>query len=181
MTRETGCCARSARASRRAVRAADTAGRLGGDEFIVLCPQLSSDDELILVAERLLTALSAPVRLPSSTVDLTISIGITTGDRNSEPGELLRCADVAMYEAKRKGRRRWERYSEALDLGAYERLEIDSILADALRQGWFEMHYQPIVELASRSLVGVEALLRIRHPERGLLMPGPVHQSARAR
>jgi diguanylate cyclase (GGDEF)-like protein/PAS domain S-box-containing protein len=153
------------------VRAADTAGRLGGDEFIVVCPQLSSDDELIRVAERLLVALSAPVLLPSATVDLTISIGITTGDRHSEPGELIRCADVAMYEAKRKGRKRWERYSEALDLGAYERLEIDSILADALRQGWFELHCQPIVDLASRLPVGVEALLRIRHPKRGLLMP----------
>ena len=76
-----------------------------------------------------------------------------------------------MYEAKRLGRRRWQRYSEALDRSENERLEVESTLARALHQGWFELHYQPIVDLARDTTVGVEALLRIRHPERGLLTP----------
>jgi diguanylate cyclase (GGDEF)-like protein/PAS domain S-box-containing protein len=154
------------------VRAADTPGRLGGDEFVVVCPQLSSDSELVLVADRLLAVLAAPLHLPSSaTLDVTVSMGITIGDRHSEPDELVRRADVAMYEAKRLGRRRWQRYTAALDRSENERLEVDSMLACALHEGWFELHYQPIVDLAHNAPVGVEALLRIQHPERGLITP----------
>jgi diguanylate cyclase (GGDEF)-like protein len=154
------------------MRAADTPGRLGGDEFMVVCPQLSSDDELSFIADRLLTALSAPVHLPdATTIDVAVSIGITTGDRSSKPEELVRRADAAMYEAKRQGRHCWRRYTEALDRSAREHLAAESLLAEALRGDLFVMHYQPIQDLRSASTVGVEALVRIQHPERGLLGP----------
>jgi diguanylate cyclase (GGDEF)-like protein/PAS domain S-box-containing protein len=154
------------------VRAADTPGRLGGDEFIVVCPHLSSDSELTLVADRLMSVLAAPLHLPNlATLDITASMGITTGDRSSSPDELVRRADVAMYEAKRKGRRRWHLYSQALDHSENERIQVESLLSGALREGWFELHYQPIVDLAQGTPVGVEALLRIRHPDSGLLSP----------
>ncbi len=154
------------------MRSADTPGRLGGDEFIAVCPQLSSDDELAAIADRLLGDLSAPLHLPHlARLDITVSIGITTGDRNSDPDELVRRADVAMYEAKRQGRRRWSRYTEALDRSAHERLAVEALLADALRHDWFTLHFQPILALSSGATVGVEALLRIQHPDRGLLGP----------
>ncbi len=154
------------------IRSADTPGRLGGDEFIVVCPHLSSDEELNSVAERLLLAVCAPVHLPdATTIDVAATIGLATGDRNSTPEELVRRADVAMYEAKRQGRRRWHGYSAALDLSAQERLAGEVLLGEALQNGWFLLHYQPIVELLTGAMVGVEALLRIQHPERGLLAP----------
>ncbi len=150
------------------MRSADTPGRLGGDEFIVVCPQLLSDDELSAIADRLLADLSAPLHLPNlATLDIAVSIGITTGDRNSEPDELVRRADVAMYEAKRQGRRRWYRYTEALDRSAHERLVVEALLADALRHDWFTLHFQPILDLTTGAAVGVEALLRIQHPDPG--------------
>jgi diguanylate cyclase (GGDEF)-like protein/PAS domain S-box-containing protein len=154
------------------MRSGDTPGRLGGDEFIVVCPQLASDNELTTIADRLLQAVCAPVQLPNlTTVDVAASIGIATGDRNSTPEELVRRADVAMYEAKRQGRRRWHSYTEALDYTTQQRLAVDVMLVEALQEHWFLLHYQPIVDLQARTVTGVEALLRIQHPERGLLAP----------
>jgi diguanylate cyclase (GGDEF)-like protein/PAS domain S-box-containing protein len=154
------------------MRSADTPGRLGGDEFIVVCPQLASDTELTAIANRLLQAACAPVQLPDSTsVDVAASIGIATGDRNSTPEEVVRRADAAMYEAKRQGRRRWYAYTETLEYHGQEGLAVDLMLLEALEQHWFVLHYQPIVDLQARTVIGVEALLRIQHPERGLLAP----------
>jgi diguanylate cyclase (GGDEF)-like protein/PAS domain S-box-containing protein len=154
------------------MRAADTPGRVGGDEFIVICPELSSVNELVAIADRLLEAVSMPVSLPNGpTIDVTVSIGLATGDRGSAPEELIRRADVAMYEAKRQGRHRRYRYSPGLDHSARSRRTVESLLGDALERGWFLLHYQPIVELLTGDVVGVEALLRIQHPEQGLLGP----------
>jgi diguanylate cyclase (GGDEF)-like protein/PAS domain S-box-containing protein len=154
------------------MRSADTTGRLGGDEFIVVCPNLASDNELSSIADRLLSAVCVPVPLPdASDVDVAASIGIATGDRHRTPDELVRRADVAMYEAKRLGRRRWHAYTDALDRTAQQRLGVEVMLVEALMQGWFVQRYQPIVDLQARTVVGVEALLRIQHPERGLLHP----------
>ncbi len=97
------------------VRAGDTAGRIGGDEFIVVCPNLIGSNELAGIATRLHNVQSEAIGLHEGSVEVGISIGVAIGDRDTRPEELLRRADVAMYEAKRQGRRRWEAYSPLLD------------------------------------------------------------------
>jgi diguanylate cyclase (GGDEF)-like protein/PAS domain S-box-containing protein len=155
---------------RAGMRAADTPGRIGGDEFIVVCPQLSGDEELTGIAGRLMEAVSAPVSLANGpSIDVAVSIGLAAGTRNDTPEELVRRADVAMYEAKRQGRRRWHSYSPALDQGTKERLAVELLLRDALEHDWFRLYYQPIIDLSTNDAVSFEALLRIQHPGEGLL------------
>ena len=153
------------------VRAGDTAGRIGGDEFIVVCPNLVGSSELAGIASRLHSVQSEAIALHASSVQVGISIGVAIGDRGTLPDELLRRADVAMYEAKRQGRRRWEAYTPALERVAQKEDAAEVLLRSALEHGWLRLHYQPIVDLASGAIVGVEALLRMLHPERGLLTP----------
>ncbi len=155
------------------IRAADTAGRLGGDEFIVVCPNLSSAEELATISERLLRTLTLGVALGDAPpLEVGVSIGAAIGDRNTGPDELLRRADVAMYEAKRRGRHRWHAYAPVLDEASQQRLAAEALLYGALHGDWFRLHYQPIVDLHTGETVSAEALLRIAHPKRGLLLPG---------
>jgi len=155
-----------------AVRAADTPGRLGGDEFVVVCPDLSTADELGVIATRLLKALTPTVHLEDSPpIGLGISMGLATGHHDIAPDELIRQADLALYEAKRLGRHRWHAYSPSLDSNVKHRAATDSLLRSAMEKSWFRLHYQPIVDLRTDSVVGVEALLRIKHPEQGLIGP----------
>ncbi len=154
------------------VRAADTAGRLGGDEFIVVSPGLTDAGELAAIASRLLQYLSVTAALPGGlSVDLGVSIGSAIGDRQTSPDELVRRADVAMYEAKRRGRGRVYAYSQVLDESSRRRLQVEDLIRGALERDWFTLLYQPIVDLGTGAPVSVEALLRINHPEHGMLLP----------
>jgi diguanylate cyclase (GGDEF)-like protein len=155
------------------VREVDALGRLGGDEFIVLVGDLSPDTAPTLVAERLLEALKQPFKLGSdgdTTVTIGASIGIAVGD-SSSGGTLLRDADIAMYRAKLEGRNRYALYESAMQDAVQERMELEMDLRNALAKGEFFLAYQPTLDLARMRPTGVEALIRWRHPERGVVQP----------
>jgi diguanylate cyclase (GGDEF)-like protein/PAS domain S-box-containing protein len=155
-----------------AMRPPDTVARLGGDEFVVVCSGLADEADGIGIADRLLDAISQPVTLAGRAVVVSPSIGVAfTRSADDDPVELLRRADTAMYRAKGRGRACYELYDESLRKQANARVEMESELRDALVHGRFRLHYQPIINLEQGHIVGVEALLRLQHPTRGLLAP----------
>ncbi|HEX2389208.1 MAG TPA: EAL domain-containing protein [Solirubrobacterales bacterium] len=155
-----------------AVRAEDTVARLGGDEFAIICPGLNGVRDVITIAEKLAAAVARPFILSSGERFVTASIGIAVGMRAGDtPETMLRDADVAMYRAKSEGPGRYELFDDAMRAQAMERLRIETELRLALDRGELEVHYQPIVEIDSGLVDAVEALVRWRHPTRGLLGP----------
>ena len=154
------------------LRPGDTASRLGGDEFTVLLEDLGAVGDAVAVAEDLLAALANPVFLDDRAIHVTASVGIAfSDDDEGEATELVRRADVAMYRAKRRGRGRFAIYSPVLDPGRGAPLDLEAELRRALERNEFRVYYEPLVELATGRIVGVEALVRWRHPKRGLLSP----------
>jgi diguanylate cyclase (GGDEF)-like protein/PAS domain S-box-containing protein len=160
-----------ARRLRRSLRPADTVARLGGDEFAVLL-EGENVDSASIVAERAVRAIEEPIRLGDRDVTVHVSAGIELGDsRKHSAGDLLRNADVAMYVAKGKGKARFEVFDSSMHAAAVQRLEIRADLQRALIDGEFVVHYQPIVGLQENGIVGMEALVRWWHPQRGLVAP----------
>jgi diguanylate cyclase (GGDEF)-like protein len=156
---------------RRTVRDSDTAARLGGDEFIVLMESVDLDVGPELLAERLLDVLRLPYEIEAHgerQLSLTASIGLASGRRDSAD-ELLRDADVALYEAKAAGRDRCVVFESRMQTAIQDRLTLEMDLSEALEGNQLHLVYQPIFELAGEHLVAVEALLRWRHPLRGLV------------
>jgi diguanylate cyclase (GGDEF)-like protein/PAS domain S-box-containing protein len=158
---------------RACLRGGDTAARLGGDEFVILLENLASPEIATSLARRTLDALSRPIVLNSHEVFVGASVGlaVTTGADAIEPDELLRRADLAMYEAKKQGAGRIAQFDLEMAGRSLERLELDADLRRALDREEFCLYYQPIVELPSGRINGVEALLRWCHPQRGLIPP----------
>lgn len=163
---------RAARRLAAAARAGDTVARVGGDEFVVLAPNVSTLDDAQELAERLLSAVRAPMTVGGRAMSLTMSAGVTVSRPGVGAQQLLGESDAAMYEAKRRGRGRVERYADALSARAHRHLELDQALREAMRTGQFVVHYQPVIDLGSGTVVAVEALVRWNHPSRGLLAPG---------
>lgn len=160
---------------RAAVRPGDVVGRFGGDEFVVLCEQVDDEAGARLIAERLAAAFARPFRAGGDDHMLGVSIGIALTDRAEDGDALLRDADTAMYRAKEAGRSRIELFDTGMRAWAVGRLQTEAGLRRALAgTGEIEVHYQPIVSTATAgaSVAAVEALVRWRHPERGLLAPG---------
>ncbi len=154
------------------MRASDTLARFGGDEFTVLCPEICTEEEAFAVARRLVGAMADPIVLPSGEIFVSLSVGIALSIGGSESGAmLLRNADVAMYQAKDHGPARIELYREANQSHVVSRLRTSNELHRALERNELELHYQPIVDIQSETLVGMEALVRWQHPTRGLLSP----------
>jgi len=151
-----------------ALRPGDTIARLGGDEFAVLFEEAGAAVSAADVAERVIAALQEPFDLDGREVFVTASIGIGVGE---DAEELLRSADVAMYRAKASGKAQYVVYAPKMDDDLVGRLELVADLRRACVEDEFVLHYQPIVELESRRIVGVEALVRWRHRTRGLLQP----------
>ncbi len=145
--------------------------RLGGDEFAVLLAGLGAGGEATRTAERIIRALDAPFRLGGRDVVTATSIGIAVGGAGHVAADLLRDADVALYGAKARGRGRYAVFDATMNVRALERLELEADLRRALRRGEFEVYYQPKVDLATGRLAGLEALVRWRHPVRGVVGP----------
>jgi diguanylate cyclase (GGDEF)-like protein/PAS domain S-box-containing protein len=156
----------------RALRAGDTAGRFGGDEFIVVCDEVTDEREAVIVAERLQHSVSTPLQVGERTLTPTVSVGIAiSGSPDGDPLALLRDADIATYRAKDRGRNRWDLVDGALRERAMERLDIEHALRAGITAGELELHFQPIVDVSTREVVGREALVRWNHPDRGQLAP----------
>jgi diguanylate cyclase (GGDEF)-like protein/PAS domain S-box-containing protein len=158
---------------RRAVRPGDTVARLGGDEFTVLIPDIKGSDEAVSVAQRIHTALSKPFQVGDQEVFTSASTGIAiSSPRYDNPDEILRDADIAMYQAKANGRARHFMYDKSMHPLVLSQLNLENDLRRALEREEFVLHYQPIVDALSGRIVACEALVRWQHPERGLLPPG---------
>ena len=152
------------------LRRSETIGRLGGDEFVVLTEGDSNGPAPELVAERLLEVLREPFELVSTPVAVTASIGIAIGDRTT-PGELLRDADIALYQAKASGRNRHVVFVPEMHAAVLDHRQLELDLRAATARGEFFLVYQPICSLETRAVTGVEALLRWQHPTRGVVHP----------
>jgi diguanylate cyclase (GGDEF)-like protein len=154
------------------LRESDTVARLGGDEFVVLLPHFDHQDYLRTVALKLLHTLREPIVLQGSTFHVSGSIGIAAfpGDGMDEPS-LMKHADIAMYQAKERGKNHFAFYSEDMNRHSVERLAFEAALRQAFEQHKIELHYQPKIDLHTRRIRGVEALLRWQHPDLGDVPP----------
>jgi diguanylate cyclase (GGDEF)-like protein len=154
------------------VREGDTVSRMGGDEFVVLVENFESIAAVSNLAERLVRQVSAPYVLESKDYHVTASIGISVFPADGADSEsLLKMADMAMYRAKDLGRNNYQYYSPSMNIHTLERLEMESDLRHALERDELVLYYQPKVNVASGLITGTEALLRWRHPQRGLVAP----------
>ena len=155
----------------RTLRPADLVARVGGDEFVVLCPDLEDVDAVARVADRLMATMSEPVDLPGGRVVVSASIGVAHMRGAADPTSVLQDADMAMYEAKQKGRNQVALFHSGLRERAVARLEVENALRDAVRFDEMQLHFQPVIRLRDRRMVGVEALLRWQRPGLGMVQP----------
>ncbi|WKB54024.1 putative bifunctional diguanylate cyclase/phosphodiesterase [Eleftheria terrae] len=154
------------------LRATDRVARFGGDEFMVLCPQVRERREVESVARKLLAAIEVPVDADGRLISVTASVGIALYPADARsPAELIKHADSAMYLAKSRGRANYQFFDPALAHSAYAALVMESRLVQAIEHNEFVLHFQPQVRAGDGALVGAEALIRWQHPERGLLLP----------
>ncbi|MCG5516787.1 EAL domain-containing protein [Ectothiorhodospira sp. 9100] len=150
-----------------------TVARFSGDSFILLLPNLSHAEYTILVLEKIQQVLSQPIFLSSHQMSVTVSIGISVYPGDSDrPEDLIRHADAAMYRAKAEGRRCYHFYTPEMDAALQERMELDQSMRQALERDEFHLVYQPRVDLASGRMLSLEALVRWRHPQWGMISPG---------
>ena len=152
--------------------AGETVARLGGDEFALVTAAVGWGEDAVAVAGKLLAALSRPFEIGGRSLYASASIGIAVyPDDATEAESLLRQAETAMYRAKERGGNAWRFYKESMQERVQERLGVETALREGLENGGFVLHYQPKVEVASGLVLGVEALLRLNHPERGFMQP----------
>jgi diguanylate cyclase (GGDEF)-like protein/PAS domain S-box-containing protein len=154
-----------------AVRPSDLVARLGGDEFTVLLDEMHEMSDAARVADRILAALRDPIQLGGRELVVTSSVGIAVSDGSDHPGDIVRQADLAMYLAKEKGRSRWEFFDTDHAPLVVERLELEGELWQAIEHGELEVHFQPEISLDGGEVVAFEALVRWRHPGRGMILP----------
>ena len=158
---------------REVLRTEDLVARLGGDEFVVALFDITMREHAGLVAQKLLSALDAPFFIDGHELKVGAAIGISVYPQDGFDTEtLLRLADIAMYRAKQTGQDGHAFYSHEMNQRALDRLQTESALRHAIERGELLLHYQPKVDIASGRIVGAEALVRWRHPERGMIPPG---------
>ncbi|MDQ3711068.1 MAG: PAS domain S-box protein [Acidobacteriota bacterium] len=154
------------------MRTGDLVARLGGDEFVILLSEMLEEGDAVQVAERIQNSLKNPFDLSGNEVFVSVSIGIalsTAGHKHAE--DMLRDADIAMYRAKAKGRAQYQIFDQSMHEHASQQLSLEIEMRRALERQEFLIHYQPIINLEDESLVGFEALVRWKHPERGMISP----------
>ncbi|HEY6471581.1 MAG TPA: EAL domain-containing protein [Acidimicrobiales bacterium] len=153
------------------LRPSDTAARLGGDEFAVLIEDVPSPEAVTDLAQRILESLRQPVRLATKTLSAACSVGIAFDEEGITSEQLLRNADIAMYQAKKRGKDRFEVYRQEMHSFVVARIELEEDLRAAISGGQLIAYYQPVVDLQSHRVVGFEALVRWPHPEGELVDP----------
>jgi diguanylate cyclase (GGDEF)-like protein/PAS domain S-box-containing protein len=153
------------------LRPLDRVGRFGGDEFIVVVPDVKDSQEVERVAERLCSAVATELVVQGHRIVPTASLGIAVANATSTAESLLRDADLALFRAKDAGRARWQFFDQVMHDQALARLTLEDELREAIARDEFVLRYQPIVRLDTCSVVGHEALVRWAHPARGLLLP----------
>ena len=154
------------------IRGGDTVARLGGDEFVILLLGIEKGEESHTTLERLLHAISEPIIVQKKAIRISASIGVSIYPIDNEhPDTLMRHADQAMYVAKESGKNRYHIYDMELDKRSRNQNAFVKSIRHAIDQNQFELHYQPKINLHTKELVGVEALIRWRHPDRGILPP----------
>ncbi len=156
---------------RAVLRPADTIARMGGDEFVILCEELTGEPEAVRLAERLQRVFANPFSLAGTEHIVNASIGVAIGGEGADAETLMRDADAAMYRAKEQGRGRYELCDDDMRERAQRRAQTEQALSLALDRGELELHFQPVVALNGGAITAVEALLRWHHPEHGLIDP----------
>jgi diguanylate cyclase (GGDEF)-like protein/PAS domain S-box-containing protein len=153
------------------IRESDTAARLGGDEFALLVEHLADPAAVEAFAERVVRAFGDAFDLADGSVITTATVGVATTEDSADVDELLRHADLALYNAKSSGKRQWRRYAPVFSAGMIRRREVQAALEKAVSTSAFTLAYQPIVTLTSGAIAGFEALVRWPHPEWGMMQP----------
>jgi predicted signal transduction protein with EAL and GGDEF domain len=158
------------------LRGNDTVARLGGDEFTILLDDITDAGDAVDAARRIQKAMKEPFNLGGNKIHTDVSIGIALsrmgpGQIYSDPEEILRDADTAMYRAKNMGRGRYEIFDKAMHAQAMKRAQMEAELRRAVVEREFMLHYQPIVDLTSGRISGFETLVRWNHPRRGTISP----------
>jgi diguanylate cyclase (GGDEF)-like protein/PAS domain S-box-containing protein len=154
-----------------AVRAGDTVARLGGDEFVVVLEHILEQADAETSLRVITAAVQEPIVIEGHELAPTVSAGLAIADSSTSAESLVRNADTAMYAAKERGRARVEVFSSDMRQHALHKLSVEAELRTAIRDGELVVYYQPVVDLATRNVVAFEALVRWRHPQRGLLLP----------
>jgi diguanylate cyclase (GGDEF)-like protein/PAS domain S-box-containing protein len=156
----------------KSTRPSDTVARLGGDEFAILLEGIAESTDVERVAATITRSFDEPLQLDGADTWMAASIGIAFSEPGDDTEQLLRNADIAMYNAKAAGKARFVVFQPLMQEQLRERLRLEEDINRALERGEFFLEYQPVVDLAKRELLGVEALVRWNHPEQGLVMPG---------
>ena len=154
------------------VRSGDLVARIGGDEFVLILTDISSQNEVEALCRRLINSIEQPIAINGQEVFVSTSIGIAMAPNDAcDATELLRYADIALYEAKAGGRNTWRFYAGDMNAKIIERRRLESDLRYAIKHGELRLHFQPRIRISSGRMVGAEALVRWQHPERGLIPP----------
>jgi predicted signal transduction protein with EAL and GGDEF domain len=157
---------------KKCLRECDTLARIGGDEFTVLLPEIHSKSDSGFIANKIIDTLKYPFNLDNQEIYISTSIGIAHYPNDGETKEsLLKCADIAMYAIKNKGKDGFQFYTDDMQQELSANLSLENDLRHALAKNQFRIHYQPQVDAMSHEIVAVEALLRWDHPERGTILP----------
>ena len=161
------------------LRNEDTLSRFGGDEFVILMPIVARMEDPARVAQKILEAMDSPVTIGGHEMIVTSSIGIAVHPNDGADAEtIVKNADAAMYQAKEEGRERFRFYAPAMNERTLEMLELETALRRALQHEELALHYQPLIDVATGSIYGLEALLRWAHPRLGILTPDRFIQTA---
>ena len=154
------------------IRVEDTVARMGGDEFTIILENLNSVQSPTVIAEKILKVMQEPLEVYEQQLYLTVSIGITVyPDDGNDTQSLIKNADAAMYKAKSDGRNKYQFYNVEMTDRAYARVILETQLREAIKKEKFIVYYQPQIDISTNELIGMEALVRWKHPQKGILGP----------